>query len=258
MDWLTWKPLYHEVATDLGLSISNDYTTAEKYKTIIEQRFKDGCSSLLSQIAFKKKSKAWIFGAGPSLEQDFKTFQEYYSSTEDLIVGVDGACLFLREKEYYPDIIFSDGDGSLEAILDCVQRGSTLVLHAHGDNFSIIQNFLNKIQNYPFIPTVQTEPSVPYLYNFGGFTDGDRAISAILEWFNQITVLLVGFTFGSLQGRYSKPHKLKNHAKASEFKLKKLAFAKKFIAILARTYPNQIFNLSTPTDSIVGVSERFF
>ena len=258
LDWSAWEPLYREVATDLGLSIPNDYSTAEKYKLAVEHRFKDGCSPLISQIASWKKIKAWIFGAGPSLEQDFITFQQHFSSEKDLVVGVDGASLFLREKGYVPDLIFSDGDGSLDAILDCVTNGSILILHAHGDNYSIIDKLLSKIKIYTFIPTVQTKPAEPYLYNFGGFTDGDRAISAVLEWFTGITVLLVGFTFGNVQGRYSKPHKLKNHAEASEFKLKKLAFAKKYIAILAKSYPNQIFNLSKPTDSIQGVSESFF
>lgn len=258
MNWLTWQPLYQEVATDLGLSIPKDYTIAEKYKILVNQSHKNGFTSILEKIYSLKKEKSWIFGAGPSLEQDFTIFQDNYSPEHDLVVGVDGACLFLLEKEIYPDIIFSDGDGSLEALLTCIQHGSMIVLHAHGDNFTIISDFFPKVQNYTVLPTVQTEPYEPYLYNFGGFTDGDRAISAILEWFKQITILLLGFTFGKIQGRYSKPNKLKEDAEASEFKQKKLTFAKRYIAILAKIYPNQIFNLSKPTDEIPGVLESFF
>ena len=156
-----------------------------------------------------------------------------------------------------PDLIFSDLDGSIDAILECLHKGSILILHAHGDNYSIIKKFFPSIKSYNFLVTVQTKPEEPFLFNFGGFTDGDRAISSVLTWFNSIKVFLLGFTFGSIQGRYSKPITLKNHAKASPFKLQKLTFAKEFIKILAETYVNQIYNLSKPTESIVGVNENF-
>ena len=69
-------------------------------------------------------------------------------------------------------------------------------------------------------------------------------------------VILLGFTFGNLQGKYSKPSKLKNHVQATDFKLKKLSFAKEFIAKLAIQYKNHIYNLSKPTEEISGVSQE--
>lgn len=258
MNWFTWEPYYKRVATDLELNITKDYEIAEKLNSLVKQHNSHGFNSTLEKISHLKKTKAWIFGAGPSLENDFEKFSKNYSPETDLIVGVDGSSLFLREQGYLPDIIFSDLDGSLDAIQDCLSLGSILILHAHGDNFNIVEKFYPEIVKYDYLPTVQTKPNEPFIYNFGGFTDGDRAISGVLEWFSSITVLLLGFTFGKIQGKYSKPTKLKNHTEAAEFKLKKLQFAKEFIQVLAKNYSNQIYNLSDPTEPISGVSQTFY
>ena len=256
MNWHDWKPYYAKVILDLGLDESKDYAVTTSFTNLVKQNHQNGFYHVLNKIKEKKLSKSWIFGAGPSLEQDFVIFKKFYTIQSDLIVGVDGACLFLIENEIYPDVIFSDLDGSLETLLTCLAHGSILILHAHGDNFDIVRNFYPKIASYSFIPTVQTKPDEPYLFNFGGFTDGDRAIAGILEWFPNVDVILLGFTFGNLQGKYSKPTKLKNHVQASDFKLKKLTFAKEFIAKLAIMFKNRIYNLSTPTEQIIGVSQQ--
>ncbi|MHA2367120.1 MAG: hypothetical protein ACXAC7_24420, partial [Candidatus Hodarchaeales archaeon] len=102
----------------------------------------------------------------------------------------------------------------------------------------------------------QTEPKPPFLFNYGGFTDGDRCIATILDWYPNVKVGLLGFTFGSIQGKFSKPF-LKESIKASTFKIKKLEFAKYFISShLAKQYFGQIFNFSNPTDHIEGVSRK--
>lgn len=258
MDWLTWEPYYLKVAQDLKLDTRKDYDIAKKFFSLVKKNHPKPFDTVKQKIKNKNVTKAWIFGAGPSLENDFNIFEKNYSSSTDLIVGVDGSSLFLLEQSIIPDIIFSDLDGSLKTLQECIKKGSILILHAHGDNYSTVKAFYPNVQAYDFLPTVQTEPYENYIFNTGGFTDGDRAISGILEWFPSIKTLLLGFTFGTIQGRYSKPTRLKNHAFASEFKLKKLAFAKLFIAKLAEMYPNQIFNLSHPQDTIIGVSSKFF
>jgi len=258
VDWLAFEPYYLEVANDLKLDTTKDYDIANEFSVLVKNDFPKGFLNIKQAIEKKSFTKAWIFGAGPSLEKDFKVFEKHYSNQTDLIVGVDGSSLFLIERDIIPDIIFTDLDGSLDALLDCARKGSIIILHAHGDNYNIVKNFYPKIKSYPFLPTVQTKPIEPFIFNTGGFTDGDRAISGILNWFPKVKIILLGFTFGMIQGRYSKPTRLKNHADAGEFKLKKLSLAKKFIAKLAETHTDQIFNLSKPTDQIQGVSTTFF
>lgn len=257
MEWTSWEPLYQKVAKELDLNITKDYEIAEKYKNLIEENLIQKFSNRLQKIRSKKIKTVWIIGAGPSLEHDFEIYRKYHTKTNELLVGVDGACKFLLEQKFYPDIIFSDLDGSIEAIIKCLKHGSIIFLHAHGDNFNLIENSFQVIKEFDFIPTVQTKPVDPFLFNFGGFTDGDRAISTILSLLKSCDILLLGFTFGKIQGKYSKPNLFKNHEKASNFKLKKLQFAKEYIELLATRHQNQIFNLSTPTDSINNVPENY-
>ncbi len=255
MEWLNWSPFYDKVAEELKLDSAKDYEVALKFRQLLEEHNSQGYESIIKQVKNFKKDKVWIFGAGPSLEKDFQIFVNNYSKSTDLLVGVDGACLFLEEQGYSPDIIFSDLDGSVTAIENLLEKGSILILHAHGDNFPLVKKAFSRLQKYSLLGTVQTEPDEPFLYNFGGFTDGDRAIAATLTWYASVKVILLGFTFGTIQGKYSKPEKLQDHAEASEFKLKKLTFAKEFIKTLAEIYPGQIINLSKPTEHIQGVSE---
>ena len=164
----------------MNLDVAKDYKIASEFKDLLKEHKPQGLEHILVNILSKVKKNAWIFGAGPSLENDYEIFAKYYSKTSDLIIGVDGATLFLKEQGLTPDIIFSDLDGSIEAILDCLHKGSILILHAHGDNYSLVKKFFPAIKSYNFLATVQTRPEEPFLFNFGGFTDGDRAISSVL------------------------------------------------------------------------------
>jgi uncharacterized Rossmann fold enzyme len=51
-----------------------------------------------------------------------------------------------------------------------------LSLHAHGDNIPHLRFWVPRF-NGPLVGTTQSRP-IPGIYNFGGFTDGDRAAFA--------------------------------------------------------------------------------
>jgi hypothetical protein len=74
--------------------------------------------------------------------------------------------------------------------------------------------------------TTQAQPA-GNLYNFGGFTDGDRALFlAVALGASEIT--LAGMDFGDVVTRYSRPNIETATAKADDFKKKKLMYAEKF------------------------------
>ncbi len=75
--------------------------------------------------------------------------------------------------------------------------------------------------------TCQTEPPLDVVYNFGGFTDGDRA-AFLAEELGAREITLVGFDFGTVVGRWSKP-RLKEHSPVWESKRKKFEFAKELL-----------------------------
>ena len=253
MEWFYWSNFYQEIALELHLDVEKDIAIAENYVEFLKNINPNGFSHILNEITSKTPVRAWIFGAGPSLEKDYKIFESNYNEHSDIVVVADGASVFLLEKKINPDMIFSDLDGSISALEYFGNKGTYLILHAHGDNYNIINSEFKSFLKTKYLPTIQTKPKLPFVYNFGGFTDGDRAISAILSWYKNIKVVLLGFTFGAIQGKYSKPLILKQDSIASEFKIKKLNFAKKYIKELAKLFPDQIINLSHTYERIEGV-----
>ena len=264
MRWQEWKPYYENIVHSLPIDSDKDYEAADQYYKIITT-YSDSHTKIirsldLSQTIFKPK--IFVFGAGPSLSTDIENFQKSYLDTQaSTIVAVDGSTKALLEFDIQPDIVISDYDGDMQAILRAAKSRALLVMHAHGDNQGLVKDWFPKIQSTAYwIPTVQTEPIPPYIYNFGGFTDGDRAVAFVLNFIPSTTpVILLGFTFGRIVGKYSKPFYPTNHL-ASTFKLKKLAFAKQFLSDLAQKfYPNhQIWNYSAEQEPIQGLKTGQF
>lgn len=259
MEFTEWQSYYKEVINLLDLDHTADQYSATQYYDIILELNKNNLnrfSKTLIKIREKKPRYIWVFGAGPSVENDFNVYKRY-SSNDDLVVAADGVSLFLFENNITPDLIFTDLDGSIKTLEFFCKKKTILIVHAHGDNLPVIKKHMTEINRCNFLPTIQTKPIEPILYNFGGFTDGDRAVSACLHWFKS-TIILLGFTFGSIQGKYSKPEKFTKDMKASEFKIKKLDFAIRFLQVLAHNYPNKIWNLSNPSQKIKGISDNIY
>ena len=108
------------------------------------------------------------------------------------------------------------------------KNGSILVVHAHGDNIDKIRKYSSELKNN-IVGTIQINP-VAYenLFNFGGFTDGDRAVF-IADHFQAKAIYLVGFDFDSIIGIYSQIEK-----KDKIQKLKKLKWCKYLIETLKK------------------------
>ncbi len=97
---------------------------------------------------------------------------------EGVVVAADGAAARLYlELGLCPDIVFTDLDGPLEALLACSHR-SVYVVHAHGDNPWLLD------YTVPLLPrvagTVQVYPPPPRTSLALGFTDGDRALLTLI------------------------------------------------------------------------------
>lgn len=210
MEYTEWGGLYKEILRDFGFSEESDIRAAE----ILDELLKP-----LDIIALRKKIKgrrANIYGAGPSLEK-LKKFPRGAS------IAADGATSFLLEQNVVPDIIVTDLDGRIEDLLRANRKGSIVVIHAHGDNVSELKKYVKKFRN-----CVGTAQCAPFgkLYNFGGFTDGDRAVF-LAEHFKAKKIVLYGMDFHGEIGKYS-------FSKDSEVKRKKLRWAGKLINYLRR------------------------
>src|SRR5215218_6976206 len=88
-------------------------------------------------------------------------------------IAADGAVQFLIENKVRPDIVVTDLDGNPAFLQKAEKMGATMVVHAHGDNTGMLKKLVPKFKK--LVGTTQVMP-VENVYNFGGFTDGDRCV----------------------------------------------------------------------------------
>ena len=222
MEFGLWERYYTKILDDFGFSRSGDENSAKVLDEILSE---EGCLTLddLSQIV-GFSDKFIVFGAGPSLKEHIIYLKENYDLRDYVLVSADGATTALIEERLSPDIVATDLDGNIDDILLANLRGANIAVHAHGDNLEQIIKITPFFNNV--LGTTQAQP-VGNLYNFGGFTDGDRAMFlAVALGASEIT--LAGMDFGDVVTKYSRPNIETDLAQADEFKKKKLEYAEMF------------------------------
>lgn len=207
MEFKRWEPIYLEVMKDMGYDPMEDVRSARLLDSLcpIERICNDDC---ISKILSKNVT---VVGDSPHLEEDLDM------GIHGKVLAADGATHHLVETGILPDIIVTDLDGDPKEELRCNAEGSLLAVHAHGDNMDVIERFVPYIEGM-ITPTVQCRP-FGYLKNFGGFTDGDRAVLMAIH-FGADSIRLLGFDF--LNPR-------EKQGRNREIKLKKLAWARRII-----------------------------
>ena len=237
MEFGEWSIYYKEILDDFGFSREDDEKSAQLLDEILSE---EGCLTLddLSKIV-GFSDKFIVFGAGPSLKEHIQKVKEDYDLKEYVLVAADGATTAMVEERVAPDIIVTDLDGNLDDILLANLRGANVVIHAHGDNSDKI------VQLTPFftsvLGTTQAQP-IGNLYNFGGFTDGDRAMFLAIA-LGASEMILAGMDFGNIVTQYSRPNLITKTAKADEIKSKKLKYAEKFTNWIIENEKVNLINL---------------
>lgn len=237
MEFGLWEKYYTEILDDFGFSREKDEESAHLLDEILST---EGCLTLndLGEIVGFSDSYI-VFGAGPSIKEHIKMLKEDYDLRDYVLVAADGATTAMIEEKIVPDIVATDLDGNIDDILLANLRGANIVIHAHGDNMERIVSLSSFFNNV--LGTTQAQP-VGNLYNFGGFTDGDRAIFlAVALGASQIT--LAGMDFGDIVTKYSRPNLPDILGQADEFKKKKLMYAEKFTNWIIENENVEIINL---------------
>ncbi len=237
MEFGLWEKYYKEILDDFGFSREDDEESAKLLDEILST---EGCLTLndLAEIV-GFSDKFIVFGAGPSVKEHVEMLKNDYDLKDYVLVAADGATTALIEQKLVPDIVATDLDGNIDDILLANLRGANIVIHAHGDNIDRIASLSSFFNNV--LGTTQAQP-VGNLYNFGGFTDGDRAIFlAVALGASEIT--LAGMDFGDIVTKYSRPNLSDALAKADEFKQKKLNYAEKFTNWIAENEDVKLINL---------------
>lgn len=215
MSYRIWLPWYNKILNDFSYSRARDEFAARVLAELLKFKLKMSINELRRLIRDKN---VYVFGAGDNLTL---SINKIHKRKNDIFISADSATSLLIKENKIPDIIVTDLDGNIKDLLCANRKGSVAVIHAHGDNIEALRKWVPKFRG-KVIGTTQAEP-FNNIYNFGGFTDGDRAVF-LAEHFKARKISLVGFDFKKV-GKLSKN---KNRA----LKLKKLKWAERLITAL--------------------------
>ena len=237
MEFGEWNIYYKEILDDFGFSREDDEKCAQLLDEILSE---EGCLTLedLSKIV-GFSDKFIVFGAGPSLKGHIKDLKENYDLKDYVLVSADGATTAIVEERIAPDIVVTDLDGNLDDILLANIKGANIVVHAHGDNSDKIVQITPYFTNV--LGTAQSQP-VGNIYNFGGFTDGDRAIFLSVA-LDASEIILAGMDFGEIVTKYSRPNLPDIVGPEDEVKRKKLQYAEKLTRWIIENENVKVINL---------------
>ena len=235
MRWSVWRPWYIQIVEQLGLDQEADANAAKVLDDVLPEPDIAGLRRLVGS------RDCVVLGAGPSLDEDLEKLERRGWMDKSLI-SADGATSALL-KYRPPDIVVTDLDGNVSDQLDAWNRGSWLVLHAHGDNLDHIRKIAPKIDRR-VLGTTQVEP-FGKLFNFGGFTDGDRAAFMAHE-LGASRIYLAGTDLGTEIGRHSGDKDVGR-------KLVKRAICKELLAWLSGELGAKLINLTAKGEDIPNV-----
>ena len=184
MDFKDWEPIYREILDDFGFLKEEDESAASLLSVLLTAVSNESQETLMQIIQGKD---ILVCGNAPTLKEELNelNLQDY------VIIAADGATSVLVDREITPSIIVTDLDGDVEKEIAANKQGSIMVVHAHGDNTEKLLKYVPLLSKV--IGTTQSEP-LGNVYNFGGFTDGDRS-AYLARHFGASSITLAGFDF---------------------------------------------------------------
>ena len=220
MKYRDWEPLYEEILRDFGFDRAKDEEAARLASELMTSKLTSDERTVKQEIeALISGKHVLICGNAPCLERELKEkewkFERALIDRNCVILAADGATSVLLRNAIIPDIVCTDLDGTIPDIITANRLGSILVVHAHGDNREMLKKVLPTLIE-KVLCTTQSKP-LHNVYNFGGFTDGDRCVFLAKE-FGARSIELLGFYFEDEQ--------------VTEQKKKKLQWAKRLISAI--------------------------
>lgn len=216
MNFRDWWRFYSQIVEDFNFDPARDYVSSLELSALL------GTKSSASSLQGMSGKQVTIVGNGPSLEGLLGSIPR-----NDVIVADSAIDTFLSGRSC-PEYIVTDLDGNIGKIRKCGTEGTTLIVHAHGDNMDKLGSIV-PAEGFQVCGTTQNMP-LWNIFNFGGFTDGDRA-AFIADLFGASSITLVGFDF-----------KNPNRKKPSDpaVKKKKLRWAKMLLSSLAESRGSEL------------------
>ena len=175
-----WDEYYVRILDYFGFSREDDEEAARLLSSILPG---NDISLLTNTIS---GSDIIVAGNAPSLPDDIKKTD----FEGKIVIAADAAARVMKKGGVIPNIVFTDLDGLDDDVLEMNEAGTILAVHAHGDNMPLVKSWVPKMKG-PVVGTTQSTP-LENVYNFGGFSDGDRGVFAAYE-LGAKSVSLIGF-----------------------------------------------------------------
>jgi hypothetical protein len=204
VDWPAWEPLYRQILQDFGYSERADREAALLLDQLLDRKRLARDRDLRRLLEDRV-----VVVAGPALEGPLPR--------GEALISCDSAIEALPVAAH-PDVIVTDLDGAVERQVKANACCALAVVHAHGDNLAALRAWVPLFPGM-LVGTCQGEP-LGALRNFGGFTDGDRAVF-LAAHHDAANVILAGFDF-------DRPRPKEGRDPA--IKARKLAWARKLVA----------------------------
>ena len=208
MKFSEWKPTYERICAEMGYDPGMDEMSVRTLTAVTQNSDLRDEDSLIPLI----EDTVTVFGDSPGLESDISIV-----IPEGTLIAAGSATKRMISAGFRPDIIVTDLDGEISSQLEASSDGAVTVILAHGDNADLIREYAPQFKG-PIVLTTQGEPRGNVL-DFGGFTDGDRAVCMARE-FGAQKIILVGFDFDTPSPKTGRDPAVK---------LSKLSWAKKII-----------------------------
>lgn len=181
MDYEYWEPFYLQIIEDFGFSREADEAVASDLDRLL-----GGDRATEADLRSVLRGKVvTVAGNGPSLGADLV-------DVEGVLVTADEATSVALENGLRPAVFVTDLDGQVEDQLRANASGALAVVHGHGDNGPAVRRWAPRFAGKT-VATTQSRPT-GRLRNFGGFTDGDRAVY-LADHFGAREIRLAGWDF---------------------------------------------------------------
>lgn len=235
-----WRPWYNKIINTFGYDPSKDQHATDVLSRLISRR----AFNIEELKVLLSGQPVLVFGAGPSLEEDLRQCTNENLLKRCVVVSANGATTaLLKLAKVVPNVVVTDLDGKINDLLRASKLGSIMVVHGHGDNIDLLRKYVPKFEKA--IGTTQVDPE-PNVYNFGGFTDGDRAVFLAVAMGAKL-VALAGMDLGRVMGKYSK-----KRVESVEVKLLKLKLCRELLEWLASKVNVQLYNVTEHGENIGG------
>lgn len=219
MEYGAWAPHYEELRRAFGFPFEREEASAELLESLLPPRARtDPIPRLRARLAGRP---AVVVGLAPSWGPP-PLWRRPAGAEPPAVLAADGATATCLNAGIVPTVVVTDLDGPVASEVTANGRGSLVVVHAHGDNRSAIAEWVPQFPG-ELAGSWAGPPRGPLL-NVGGFTDGDRA-AFLAAHAGAREVLLWGFDFDRVD---------EADGPARARKLEKLAWARRFVDLLAR------------------------